>query len=895
MKKILFYIVAVSVLPAVAVNVTTESALVTALSGADKNVTITKSFTTSKDITVPAGYTVTLADGVVLTLGYSEGFWGFGGYSRILSGDGVIVTAKKTVYTRATKYLPSITPVFSNPDTLTNASFFNGISYEETYVVTEGGDIKKTKAEQLQCKCQSAVSVDGGENYVPLDISPAAVSCKVSQGINGGRVFYKAYTTMEAALDDENFSTCPEVANGNGRMVILLSDGEFEMSKEKYSQRGIVFDCAGFNGKIKRKGGVFGIGATGEFGSTSVITFLNANSASAPKLTNSDAVFINCKNASIAEINGNCTSHIYDCGSVSLGSYSEGGAYFYCGGPYSVTFGNNYWAYGGTYLNEPKPMSGYEAVPEDDIWAVQKPADVENLVYIGETGYPTLQSAVDAASSGDEIVLKFNLSLDAPVTVPEDKNITINFAGLNIEAVNGAFINNGTLRLEDASGVQIESAITTSAGNLIENNGNLEITYGRYSGDILHNTGILTVHNGEFNGEIRVAHAAAVNLLGGRFKNSVAQFLSGDYIEKLYSGYHYVGKFPYAAVSDTMVSGTDKGWKIAGLASSDHALYVNSSGVKSNYANPADWYRRAEIMSMLTPYEDLTVDFVIKFDRAVKSNTVSAKALGNTVSLDRDLAANESFRALSSKMTGYHKRYTLFLKEYGSEVSAGIKNNDVAANAGTVCTIEFQLCHSNRTTNVIETDYVLASVSYRFPWADDIPELREDDTPETVASALGGTADAKVLENIKDVQAYNSYQKWTTGVKGATAVEIKAAPNAWLSYALNTTNLVEKPAAGDLKIDSLAPSATETGAFALELSLKDIDIGSGNVSDEVMRANLDKVFGIEGAASLDPDAFSTDNVVYSFGTPVNGKVPVEARSADGSADRFFMRARCVAE
>ena len=225
-------------------------------------------------------------------------------------------------------------------------------------------------------------------------------------------------------------------------------------------------------------------------------------------------------------------------------------------------------------------------------------------------------------------------------------------------------------------------------------------------------------------------------------------------------------------------------------------------------------------------------------------------------------------------------------------LAAGIQNLS-DENAGTVCTIEFQLCRTKNNV-VTETLYTLASVSYQFPWKDAIPELREDDTAKTVASALEGTADTRVAENITDVATYNSYRQWTSGVTastGATAAEVKASPNAWLSYALNTTNLVETPVADDVTVASIAPAA-EDGAFRLSIAVKDVDIGAGNVSGEQMQANLSKVFGIEGSTSLDVNSFSRDNVVYSFGAPADGKVTVEARPAVAPPNGcFFMRAK----
>ena len=50
-------------------------------------------------------------------------------------------------------------------------------------------------------------------------------------------------------------------------------------------------------------------------------------------------------------------------------------------------------------------------------------------------------------------------------------------------------------------------------------------------------------------------------------------------------------------------------------------------------------------------------------------------------------------------------------------------------------------------------------------------------------------------------------------------------------------------------------------------------------------------FGLEGATSLEDGAFSKNNVVYSFGAPVAGKVTVEARPAVTGGGSFFFRAK----
>jgi hypothetical protein len=50
-------------------------------------------------------------------------------------------------------------------------------------------------------------------------------------------------------------------------------------------------------------------------------------------------------------------------------------------------------------------------------------------------------------------------------------------------------------------------------------------------------------------------------------------------------------------------------------------------------------------------------------------------------------------------------------------------------------------------------------------------------------------------------------------------------------------------------------------------------------------------YGDAHSTSLAPESFSLTNVVYSFGMPLDGKVTVEAKSADETAGCFFMRAK----
>ena len=62
-------------------------------------------------------------------------------------------------------------------------------------------------------------------------------------------------------------------------------------------------------------------------------------------------------------------------------------------------------------------------------------------------------------------------------------------------------------------------------------------------------------------------------------------------------------------------------------------------------------------------------------------------------------------------------------------------------------------------------------------------------------------------------------------------------------------------------------------------------------ADGATAANLEKVFGVEGAGSLDVGEFKEENVDIEFGKPEGGKVKVKATPKDPAAKQFFMRVR----
>lgn len=171
----------------------------------------------------------------------------------------------------------------------------------------------------------------------------------------------------------------------------------------------------------------------------------------------------------------------------------------------------------------------------------------------------------------------------------------------------------------------------------------------------------------------------------------------------------------------------------------------------------------------------------------------------------------------------------------------------------------------------------LCGVLWEIP-PDPIPIIKTD---AEVASALEGSADANLAAKLTNKNEYNAYRAWVDQ-RGLDHQAVKDAPKSWLSYALDTSSLINKRIkTSDLSIDSFMPYTSD--GFAFKVSIDGIDIGDNASAD-----NLAKVFGIEGANTLD-GMFSSDNVSVSFGAPQDGKASVMAGPKD-TTESFFMRA-----
>lgn len=165
----------------------------------------------------------------------------------------------------------------------------------------------------------------------------------------------------------------------------------------------------------------------------------------------------------------------------------------------------------------------------------------------------------------------------------------------------------------------------------------------------------------------------------------------------------------------------------------------------------------------------------------------------------------------------------------------------------------------------------------------EIPLLDENASPAQIAEVLLEFEDEWLRDNITDVETYGRFREWALKI-GAT--DVKASPFAWASFATDSAALWAKmPTDEDLKVEEFKPSAM-AGSFDFTVSVKDVTIG-----DKASVDNLKKLFGLEGAASLDSAAFSSENVSLDFKEPQDGKLKFTATPAVDNAKSFFMKVK----
>ena len=162
---------------------------------------------------------------------------------------------------------------------------------------------------------------------------------------------------------------------------------------------------------------------------------------------------------------------------------------------------------------------GYDIIKETIDGKEVKYLAKQAVAQIESTGekYNTIQEAIDAATNTGETIKLLRelttISSTSTITIPEDKDIILDLNGYKILQNNTPFItNNGTFTLKDSSETTTNSngytvysgTITSSVGNVIENNGTFNyvggtITSSNAINGLITNNGTMNMNGGYIN------------------------------------------------------------------------------------------------------------------------------------------------------------------------------------------------------------------------------------------------------------------------------------------------------------------------------------------------------------------------------------------------------------
>ena len=469
--------------------------------------------------------------------------------------------------------------------------------------------------------------------------------------------------------------------------------------------------------------------------------------------------FYNCTSISIANFvgkNSNAQMHIYDCTDASyVSGFNEttglqGAINYYSGGPYKTSNFNSkcvsiYHIYGGSWnKGGTKPDAARIATTmtathkfyqhDDTCWYLDPKGPT--VVTIDGDEYDDMDEAFAAvktafgSKSSVKMTMEKNATVKSPITIPAGKTLEIELASCCLTASTGLAINHGAFLIGDKSanlkGTEGGRVLTTS-GNLIENDGTVDVIYGYYTGNVALNGGTFTTHHGRFEGNFvpktGLDGKTVADLRGGYFAKDVTSLLREGYLQTR----NYVGKFPKPDVSQSYKT-TDGGYwmySFQTLPTADLTLYNKTATTRDGYTSLADWQRRAEVMSMTQPWIDAgyTVDIVAGFDRDIVKGTATAhltKPVSTDEPLGRDVGAvpGDLYRILSDYLVhpaygspADQKFYNAFLGDSTFQNVAFGVSSATAANQGTTVNLRFDLCSGAVHTDItnLKSYYALMS------------------------------------------------------------------------------------------------------------------------------------------------------------------------------------------
>ena len=732
-------------------TVTTKAELVAALANTEQYLKV--QVAPNATITIPQGEKVTVPDGMNLTV---DG-------QLLLEGE-LANGGKVTGSGQITAFAKLVTQACASGDTPFETTCVVA-SYNKKYYKTSVSDLSgKVSGTAPGCTVQNGARVVRNGAVIaqcawPSSVTPAVLCCTVdpAKAVNHITGFLDPCYDADAA---KGMATMKANGQQTKQMLVLLATKT--LNNSACSSGGLLVKIGSYD-KMQGNFGTMDLAGSTLTISPSYIdnythTLLNGVLSVTTLMYSGTLNCINLSSLSLSKLKEDYASvvNIYDC---KLGSTKVPVKYngtnanknkvnFYSSGDnvYSTSSNFNsqnqttvYKIYGGRWSAKPaadyngagSDYGFYQTSDTDTSYSLQLKTDKTVVTFDDGSEFDALADAFAAlsslASSSVKMTMVRNATLANAVTVPAGKTVEIELDGCCITAQNGFVVNNGTFLIGDRRGniASDGGRVVVSSGKLLQNNGTAEITYGYYTGDVVLNGGELTTHYGRFTGNFTAAtgvdKTAVANFRGGYFDKDVSSFLRAGYIRM--SG--YVGTFPQPVVTRSWVSSNGGYYKYNAklLSTADNAIYTTSATTKEGFTL-ANWKRRGEILSMVTPYFFNTIDTAVGFDRAttksgVYANVTKPSIVGNN-EMTEDVEAGGLFRILSPQLANptnpllkpsSQKKYTDALTDDTyKEMEFGIYSSK-AVDQGTTVNLRIDLCTGSSGTDITNLRSVYALMS----------------------------------------------------------------------------------------------------------------------------------------------------------------------------------------
>lgn len=159
-------------------------------------------------------------------------------------------------------------------------------------------------------------------------------------------------------------------------------------------------------------------------------------------------------------------------------------------------------------------------------------------------------------------------------------------------------------------------------------------------------------------------------------------------------------------------------------------------------------------------------------------------------------------------------------------------------------------------------------------------DCEESQLPEVMEAF----SDLMLVSHITNKTEYTEFRDWALD-SGERADALAGSQTAWKSFAMALSSLALAPKDGDLKIDAISPSE-EAGKIDIVFSLRNASVGVA-AAEERLKA----VFGVEGTATLDKNAFSSSGMSMSFAPTGDGRIKATVVPPTDAGNSFFMRVK----